>query len=196
MIQHGFCPFDIESDWNIDADISEIHRILDDPMSLTHWWAPVFMRGELISAGDDNKVGLTARFHTKGILPHTFQFTARIDHMDEGCEMRIRTWGDFDGLGNIRLEHHNGGVSVRIRWQTRVHQPYIRGLIRLFKPIFSANHRWAMRRGREGLQAEVLRRRHAEGTARAAIAKPAFPHNLQLVQRRFSWTRDSARWPT
>ncbi len=193
MGQESSIAFDIESEWMLDAREDEILDILDDPMSLTRWWSPVFMRGELISAGDRNKVGLTARFYTKGLLPHTFQFTARIDRLDERREMRIFTWGDFDGRGDIRLCGAGERTLVRIRWRTSVYQPYIRSLIRLFKPVFTANHRWAMRRGREGLQAEIRRRRRAGKMAQQA-AKPTFPHNLGLVQKRFNWTRESMSW--
>jgi hypothetical protein len=37
----------------------------------------------------------------------------------------------------------------------------------LFKPIFSANHRWAMARGEESLRRELSRRRTGLGLAPA-----------------------------
>lgn len=183
----------MKSEWILDARKEEILRIFDDPLSLTRWWAPVFMRGELISGGE-NEVGLTARFYTKGLLPHTFQFTARIDRLDERRELRILTWGDFDGHCCINLSEAGESARVRIRWRTVVHQPYIRSLVRLFKPVFVANHRWAMRRGCEGLQAEIWERRNSNQKTVQPVAKPTFPHNLGLVQKRFSWTRESVNW--
>lgn len=187
------CGFDIETHWSLDGSPDEIIRILEDPMSLTRWWSPVFMRGELLSGGDVASVGLTARFFTKGLLPHTFQFTARIDRIDRDAAMRIRTWGDFDGRGDITLAAAGTRTNVTIRWQVVVHQPYIRWLIRLMKPIFVANHRWAMRRGYEGLQAEIHQRRDYGHASEKTIRRPTFPHNLALVLDRFIWTRESLK---
>jgi hypothetical protein len=56
------------------------------------------------------------------------------------------------------------------------------------KPIFKANHHWAMARGEESLKLE-LARRHAAGdpTLEAVIPAPpgpTFPHNLRTWRRR------------
>lgn len=40
------------------------------------------------------------------------------------------------------------------------------------KPIFAANHHWAMRKGEESLTLEFARRHAANDEARAAIAPP------------------------
>lgn len=58
----------------------------------------------------------------------------------------------------------------------------------VMKPIFKANHHWAMARGDESLKIE-LARRHAAGdpTLEAAIPPPpgpTFPHNLRAIRRR------------
>ncbi len=56
------------------------------------------------------------------------------------------------------------------------------------KPIFAANHRWAMSRGERSLKLE-LARRHAGSDAALQVAIPAppgptFPHGLGIVRRR------------
>jgi hypothetical protein len=60
------------------------------------------------------------------------------------------------------------------------------------KPVFGANHRWAMARGEESIALE-LARRHAERAGDATIVAalpsppaPTFPHNLAFVRRRGS----------
>ena len=57
----------------------------------------------------------------------------------------------------------------------------------VMKPIFKANHHWAMARGEVSLKRE-LARRHANGdpTLEAAIPPPpgpTFPHNLRAFRR-------------
>jgi hypothetical protein len=55
------------------------------------------------------------------------------------------------------------------------------------KPIFSANHHWAMARGEESLRLELARRHAAsDPTIAAAIPPPpapTFPHNRLIRQR-------------
>ncbi len=183
--------FYMVSHWELKGAAEEIVAVFNDPLSLTRWWAPVFMRGELLTKGDARKVGLTARFFTKGLLPHTFQFVARIEAVDERSTIRIRTFGDFDGDCLIKLEQDNSVTRATICWTVTVHQPFIRRLVRLFKPIFVANHRWAMRQGRLGLQRELDQRQVGRPVSAACTGKPSFPHNLVFLQRRFRWTRAS-----
>jgi hypothetical protein len=53
-------------------------------------------------------------------------------------------------------------VKVTGDWDIRADKPLLRYLSFLFKPIFSANHRWAMARGEESLRLELGRRRRSE----------------------------------
>lgn len=185
--------FEINSSWKLHGTVEEIAAILEDPLSLTRWWGPVFMKGELVSTGNSGLEGVTVRFFTKGLLPHTFQFTAQVARLDEAGEVVIRTWGDFDGVGHIAIEQCGSHVWVDVNWSVTVEQPYIRFLLAAFKPVFTANHRWAMRRGREGLQAEIARRRGLSGNRVAKHrTKPTFPHNLAMLQRNFRWCRDGS----
>lgn len=187
--------FDLESRWHLDASIPEIYAVVRTPESLASWWSSVFMRAEFIEPGGPDLVGLTVRLYTKGLLPHTFQFAARVVKSDLRGAVEIEAWGDFIGRGEIRVRDAPGGVDIRIRWRVLVRQPYIRPLLRLLALVFAANHRWAMRRGREGLQAEIhRRRRHVISPPGTAHQTPSFPHNLGAVQRAFRWTRSPVRW--
>ena len=55
------------------------------------------------------------------------------------------------------------------------------------KPIFAANHRWAMARGEQSLRLELARRLAAGNpTILAALPRPpgpTFPHNLRAARR-------------
>jgi hypothetical protein len=66
-------------------------------------------------------------------------------------------------------------VDVTYDWRIRARKPLLRSLSWLLKPVFAANHRWAMARGEESLVLE-LRRRHARtDSERAAIPAPPGP---------------------
>jgi hypothetical protein len=49
------------------------------------------------------------------------------------------------------------------------------------KPLFEANHRWAMARGEESLKLELARRRATNDAARSAIPQPPGPVTLAAV---------------
>ena len=72
-------------------------------------------------------------------------------------------------------------------------KPVIRGLSWLLKPIFVANHRWVMRRGRESLEIELQRRRlRARGERfEASPPGPTFPHG-----RRYRRLRETVSFST
>jgi hypothetical protein len=48
---------------------------------------------------------------------------------------------------------------VRFDWNIVAEKPLLKYLSFLMKPIFRANHEWAMRRGQESLAREIERRR-------------------------------------
>ena len=72
--------------------------------------------------------------------------------------------GDFVGTGVWTLVQHGEVVDVQYDWRIRADKPLLRYGTFVMRPIFSANHRWAMARGEESLKLE-LQRRHAKTEA-------------------------------
>jgi hypothetical protein len=68
-------------------------------------------------------------------------------------------------------------------WRISAEKGLLKKLSFLMKPIFAANHRWAMARGEESLKLE-LARRHAAGDATVLAAIPAPPPATFLFRRR------------
>ena len=69
--------------------------------------------------------------------------------------------GDFDGRGEWTFAQDGAHVNVQYDWRIRAEKPLLRGLSFLLKPIFEANHRWAMARGEECFVRELARRRES-----------------------------------
>jgi hypothetical protein len=70
---------------------------------------------------------------------------------------------------------------VTYDWRIVAEKGLLRRLSFVMRPLFGANHRWAMARGEESLRLE-LARRHAgdDPVARASVPPPpppTFPHN-------------------
>ena len=88
-------------------------------------------------------------------------------------------------------------------WTVLAEKGVLKRLSLVMKPIFGANHRWAMARGEESLRLEIARRRAAgDPIVSAAIADPpgpTFPHNLrrrtERGSRREEMTAAPARTP-
>jgi hypothetical protein len=64
-------------------------------------------------------------------------------------------------MGIWTFEQEDKWVNVVYDWRIRADKPLLKSLSFLLKPLFSANHRWAMSRGEESLKLELLRRRAA-----------------------------------
>lgn len=177
-------PFLIRTSWELDYSIDELRSILLEPLAITRWWAPVFLHAECIDEGEPDRRGYSMRCFTKGFLPHSFQFVARISDVREDG-LVIDTHGDFDGIGTIQLARADRKTRVSVEWSVNVCQPYIRPFLKLLKPVFVWNHRWAMRQGHRGLE-RMLRARAEENRSFTPI-EPTFPHNL-------TWFRTPQRW--
>ncbi|MBO6756923.1 MAG: hypothetical protein JJ902_11405 [Roseibium sp.] len=178
----GVEEFRIKSCWDLCVPEQHVRTILNDPMSILDWWPAVFMHGEVLEQPDDTLVGFTARFHTKGFLPHTFQFVASIVELT-ASGIVIKTTGDFDGMGTILISECNGKSKVTVEWRVWVKHPYIQPFLRILKPVFVWNHLWAMRQGRKGLESLLL----GGGGRWQRAQQPTFPHNLAALRIPSKW---------
>jgi len=79
--------------------------------------------------------------------------------------------GDFVGTGVWTLKQEGDVVDVQYDWRITADKPLLRYGTVVFRPIFSANHRWAMARGEESLIPE-MRRRHASSDAELRAVPP------------------------
>jgi hypothetical protein len=57
-------------------------------------------------------------------------------------------------------------------WRVRASKPLLRRLTWLLRPVFAANHRWAMARGEESLRLELRRRRATSEAERRRVPLP------------------------
>ena len=74
-------------------------------------------------------------------------------------------------------------VNAFYDWRIAAEKPLLRRLTWLLRPAFSANHRWAMRKGEESMRLEIERRRRPAGEA-ANLAAPPGPTFAWLGRRR------------
>ena len=95
---------------------------------------------------------------TRGWLPYKLRWESCCTESEPPRRLAITASGDFNGVGVWTLEQDGGFVNATFDWRLTADKPLLRYLSFLFKPIFAANHRWAMARGEESLKRELVRR--------------------------------------
>jgi hypothetical protein len=119
-------------------------------------------------------VGRAVSLYTKGWLPYTLRWSFRVSEVTD-AGYTIQAFGDFVGRGIWTFTQDGSAVVANYDWKIRADKPLLRRLSGLMKPIFSANHHWAMARGEESLRLELTRRRATTDETRAAVPPPPPP---------------------
>jgi hypothetical protein len=144
--------------WRVQGTVQEVSDVLGDAAGLTRWWPSVYLAVQEIERGSENGVGRVVELHTKGWLPYTLHWFFRVTESRRPFGFSLQAWGDFEGSGVWTFAQDGRFVNITYDWRIRAEKPLLRYLSFLLKPIFSANHRWAMARGEESLAAELGRR--------------------------------------
>jgi hypothetical protein len=180
--------------WSIRATPDEITDDLGDAPALARWWPSVYLEVTQLEPGDERGVGKRVDLYTKGFLPYTLRWRFRVTESDPPTGFRLEAEGDFVGCGIWTLRTDAGPdapggplTTVTYDWLILAEKGVLRRLSAIMKPIFAANHRWAMARGEESLKIELARRHAAsDPTIADAIPRPpgpTFPHNLRRRRR-------------
>lgn len=153
--------------WRVESTVEEVGEIIGNPSDLVRWWPSVYLDVKVLEPGDERGLGRVVSLYTKGWLPYTLRWDFRVTEVrNDG--FTLVAWGDFDGSGIWTFEQDGPWVNVIYDWKIKAEKPLLRNFSFIMKPIFSANHRWAMRKGEESLKLE-LARRHASNSEDAAL---------------------------
>jgi hypothetical protein len=161
--------------WRVQGTVQEVFEILSDAPDLVRWWPSVYLDVQQVQPGDERGVGRVISLYTKGWLPYTLRWQFRVTESRAPQGFSLEAWGDFVGRGVWTFEQDGPWVNIIYDWRIRADKPLLRYLSFLLKPLFAANHRWAMARGEESLQLELARRRAPTPDERALIAPPPGP---------------------
>jgi len=145
--------------WQVEGAVEEVSLILEDVPSLVRWWPSVYLDVTILDPGDERGVGKVVSLYTKGWLPYTLRWQFRVTESRAPYGFTLEAWGDFNGWGIWTFEQAGPMVNITYDWKIQADKLLLRNLSFLLKPIFSANHRWAMARGEESLKLELSRRR-------------------------------------
>jgi hypothetical protein len=161
--------------WRVEGTCGEVADILGDPLELPRWWPSVYLRVEELRPCGADGLGRCVRLHTKGWLPYTLVWELEQTESRYPFGSTLSATGDFDGRGIWTFEQDGRFVNVTYDWRLNAEKPLLRNLSFLLKPVFEANHRWAMDQGEQSLKLELARRRATSDAQRAQVPPPPGP---------------------
>lgn len=166
--------------WRVEGTINEVADILKAADELPRWWPSVYLDVKVLEPGDKDGTGKVVSLHTRGWLPYTLRWQFRVTESRYPHGFSLEAWGDFNGRGIWTLEQDGEWVHIEYDWNIRADKPLLSALSFLLKPIFSANHRWAMARGEESLRLEIARQ-HPD--TREGLSSIPLPPGLPVRHR-------------
>ena len=161
--------------WRVQGTCEEVSQILGDAPSLVRWWPSVYLEVQELAQGQPNGVGREISLFTKGWLPYTLRWQFAVTEVNYPYGFTLVAHGDFVGRGIWTLAQDGEWVDITYDWKIEAEKPILKYLSFVMKPIFSANHHWAMRKGEESLKLELLRRHAESDKERARIPAPPAP---------------------
>lgn len=147
------------SRWRVKASAEEVYDIVSQPLEYPRWWPSVYLDTQEISPGATSGTGRRVRFHTKGLLPYTLTWESCVTEAVPPRRIVIEAAGDFNGRGIWSFVQDGDFVDIAFDWKLVVGKPLLRYLTPVLRPVFEANHRWAMRQGEICLREELIRYR-------------------------------------
>jgi hypothetical protein len=136
----------------------------------------VYLAADELSRRRDGELE-KVRLHTRGWLPYTLRWDLTVVRSEYPTGFVIAANGDLEGAGVWTLAERDGEVSATFDWRVTARKPLLRRLSPIFKPLFIANHHWAMRQGERSLCRELARRRAEDWSLDARRAdRESSPH--------------------
>lgn len=166
--------------WQVPGTAKEVADVLEDAKDLVRWWPAVYLDVKVLEKGDEQGLGKVVSLYTKGWLPYTLRWSFRVTEVANNG-YTITAWGDFDGRGIWTFEQDGPNAIATYDWKISAEKPLLRYFSFIMKPIFSANHRWAMAMGEKSLLLELARRRAATPEERALVPAPPQPTSVQGI---------------
>lgn len=161
--------------WRMPGSKQEIFNTLADARELTRWWPSVYLDVRELEPGNGTGVGKVVSLYTKGWLPYTLRWQFRVTEVQQYDGFSLEAWGDFVGRGVWQFAQSGEWVDITYDWSIEAEKPILRRLSFILKPIFGANHQWAMRQGAASLELELARRRVGSEQEQLAIPQPPGP---------------------
>jgi len=175
--------YEFRTVWRVAGTLDEVRRVLADGPSLPRWWPAVYLAVDPAGEGDDRGVGSELALYTAGWLPYTLRWTLRVDEPITEAGFALSARGDLNGTGRWTFTQDGPEVVITYDWRVSASKPLLRRFTWLLRPVFAANHHWAMARGEESLRLELRRRRATSAAERRRVPPPPQATFRRLIGR-------------
>jgi hypothetical protein len=169
------------TEWHVKGTCGEVADVLGDPVGLARWWPSVYLEVEELAPPHASGAGRRVRVLTKALLPYTLRWEFLVTQSRYPFGFTIEATGDFVGRGEWTFVQEGASVKITYDWHIRAEKPLLKLFTPILRPVFEANHRWAMTQGETSLKLELERRRAKSDAARAAIPPPPGPVTYAAV---------------
>jgi uncharacterized protein YndB with AHSA1/START domain len=142
-------------EWDVRAPKEVVFDALADGRTYPEWWKPVYIS---VEADGPPNVGAVSRQKFKGKLPYHLKTTSTIVEYEPPDRVVADVVGDLRGRGVWTLtdavdgDGDEGVTHVRFDWTVFADRRLLRTLTPVLRPVFRANHNWAIARAMEGLE--------------------------------------------
>jgi polyketide cyclase/dehydrase/lipid transport protein len=164
--------YEFRTVWRVTGTAGEVRDVLADGAALPRWWPAVYLSVDVVEEGDEAGVGSQVALLTTGWLPYTLRWTLSITEPVTDTGYALTATGDLVGAGRWTFRQDGAQVVITYDWRVSASKPLLRRLTWLLRPVFAANHRWAMARGEESLRLELRRRRATSEDERRRVPPP------------------------
>lgn len=179
--------------WRVRATLDEVAAVLGQARDLPRWWPSVYLDVRELEAGGPDGLGKVVSLYTKGWLPYTLHWQFQVVEARSPRGFTLEAWGDLTGRGVWTFAQDGDWVDITYDWRVRGDKPLFRYASLLLKPLFAANHHWAMRQGERSLKLELARRGARTAAERARLPAPPGPTFAWLVRRGHAWASIQSR---
>ncbi|HEY3329424.1 MAG TPA: hypothetical protein VGK19_05345 [Capsulimonadaceae bacterium] len=143
------------SRWRVKGRIDDVGAIFVDPADLPRWWPSVYRSVSVETPpGTDSPVYSIV---TRAWLPYSLHWRFKVNSANAPHHYVLEAVDDLTGAGEWTIQQDGDYVSLVYDWRVQARKPLLRALSGVFRPLFVANHRWAMARGEESLVRELRR---------------------------------------
>ena len=159
--------FRIPTLWHVRGRIEDVAEILARPEDFPRWWGDVYLSCTGVKPGDANGIGQTVAVYSKGWLPYRLHWQGTLVENQMPRTWTVEATGDLIGRGIWTLAQRGEIADVAYDWSVSSDRFLFRLLAPFFRWLMISNHRWAMRKGELGLQAELVRLGRTRGSSAA-----------------------------
>ena len=145
-----------DTEWNIDAPLSDVYRIMTDPRVQQHWWPSMQVASFTPLPGNPNGGTVVYRVRqatSVARLVPPFRIISVTSDVEPERRSRSVVSGDLVGVLETLFEARaDGGTRIRYHWYVRVHNPLLNFAGFFLSSMFRASHDHVMQEGEAGLQ--------------------------------------------